>query len=91
MLAFAGSPELHLCVCLTGPERGPHAVAEVAGEELWSGITCCQGQPDGHALLVVSGLTSVLFLYELWAEKPRTPDDCFSGCARGEACRDERL
>lgn len=29
-----------VCVSVTGPERGPHAVAEVAGEELWRGAAC---------------------------------------------------
>ncbi|XP_078802440.1 growth hormone releasing hormone receptor, like isoform X5 [Oryzias latipes] len=39
---------------LPGAERAPHAVAEVAREELWGGLTCCKGQPDGHALLTPS-------------------------------------
>lgn len=37
--------------CPTGAEGAPHAVAEVAREELRRGLTCCKGQPDGHALL----------------------------------------
>lgn len=37
---------------LSGPEGGSHAVAEVAGEELWGGVTSSEGQPDGHTFLV---------------------------------------
>lgn len=42
-----------MCVLMPGPGRGPHAVAEVAGEELRGGVTCCEGQSDGHTLLVM--------------------------------------
>lgn len=41
-------------MCLAGPERGADAVAQVAGAELWCGVTCCKGQSDGHTLLEVS-------------------------------------
>lgn len=32
-------------------------MAEVAGEELWSGVACCKGQPDGHAFLDLPALS----------------------------------
>lgn len=55
-----------MCVCLPGPERGPHAVAEVAGEKLRCGVSCRQGQPDGHALLVV-----VVGAFALLLQRPK--------------------
>lgn len=46
-----------MCVFLTGAKRSPHAVAEMAGEELWSGVACCKGQPDGHTFLDLPALS----------------------------------
>ncbi|KAA8589990.1 hypothetical protein FQN60_013355, partial [Etheostoma spectabile] len=55
------------------PKRSPHAVAEVAGAELWCGLTCCKMQPDGHTFLVVA---FPLILQVIWT----STEDCF--CAR---------
>lgn len=52
----------------TGPEGGPHAVAEVAGEELRRGVACSQGQPDGHALLVMRSADSSCFHFKMHCE-----------------------
>lgn len=41
-----------VCVFVSGAKRGALAVDEVAGEKLRCGVSCRQGQPDGHALLV---------------------------------------
>ena len=43
-------------VLAAGAEGGADAMAEVAGEQLWSGLTWGQGQPDGHTLLVFKHL-----------------------------------
>lgn len=51
-----------MCVCSPGPEGSPHAVAEVAGEKLRCGVSCRQGQPDGHALLIGVGGAFALLL-----------------------------
>lgn len=44
---------LCVCVCLTGPERDAHAMAAMAGDELWGGVSCSKGKPNGYTLLVV--------------------------------------
>lgn len=53
------------CSCmLTGPEGDAHAVAKMGREARWHSVTCCKGQPDGHALLAVSRCDSALLLWE---------------------------
>lgn len=56
------------CGSLTGAEGGPHAVAAVAGQELWRGVTCSQGQPDGHAFLALPGTDSSRYDFKIHCE-----------------------